>query len=128
LARLSNGAASVAANAVTALLNGGTLAIFDGPRPATADVTPTDQRLLAKLTFGEPAYIPAVHGVATANEIAPDIFAEATGTATWFRAFTRGGAAVFDGSIGADLNLDNVEITEGALVFINGLTYTQGKS
>ena len=129
--KLSNAGASAAADATCALLNGGTLKIYDGTQPATADTAVSTQNLLATLTFGSPAFGSAALGVATANAITSDSSADFTSTATWFRTLTSGAAAVFDGSVGtsgADLNLNSVAIGIGSVVAVSALTYTQAKS
>lgn len=129
--RLSNAGVNAAVDALAALLNGGTLRIYDGAQPATADTAVGVQALLAELTFGSPAFGAAVAGVATANPITKDSAANATGTAAWFRAVTSGGAAVFDGSVGAsgaDLNLSTVAIQQNAEVSVTAFTITLPKS
>jgi len=98
--QLSATAAAVAADAVCALLNGGTLRLYDGTQPATADTAITTQALLAEMTFANPAFAAAVAGVATAHAITADADANASGTSTWFRALTSGAATVLDGSVG----------------------------
>ena len=69
---LSGVASSAAADAVVRLLDGGTVRIYDGRRPATVDTAITDQTLLAELAFSKPAFEAAVDGVAKARAIAPD--------------------------------------------------------
>jgi hypothetical protein len=113
------------------VLYGGKLRIYDGAQPDAADDAVTGQTLLAELTFGNPAFGPPSAGVATANAITADASANATGTATWFRAASSGGVTVFDGSVGAngaDLNLNSVAIQVGAQVSVTTLIYTQPKS
>jgi len=70
--------------------------------------------------------------VATANAITADSSANATGTATWFRALESDGTtAVFDGSVGtsgANINLNSVAISVGAAVSVTSYTYTQSKT
>lgn len=127
----SNAAVSAAADAVTALLNSGKLRIYDGSQPATANTAITTQNLLAELTFNSTAFGAASNGVATANAITSDTSADATGTATWFRALKSDGTTpVFDGSVGtssADLVLNSVAISSGAQVSITSFTYTENK-
>lgn len=118
-------------DAATARLNSGFLRLYDGTQPATADTAIAAQVLLAELTFGNPAYAAAVAGVAAVNAITKDSSANATGTATWFRAVTSGGAAVFDGSVGTsgcDLNMDSVAIQINAEVSVSTLPYTHPAS
>lgn len=130
--KLGNAAANAAADAVCALLNSGYLRIYDGVQPASADTAISTQTLLAELRFAATAFEAAVAGVATANALTPDMDADATGTATWFRAFKSDGtSAVFDGSVGmtdCDLNMNTTAIQEHAEVRVDSLTYTQPKS
>ena|SRR5204862_4089452 len=128
--KLANIGANAAADAVCALLNSGYIDIYDGTQPATADTAVTTQVKLARLTFGATAFGAAVAGVATANAITSDSAADATGTASWFRACKSNGSAVFDGSVGtssANLVLPTVSITAGAVVGVTSCTYTQSK-
>src|SRR5439155_785437 len=81
---------NASADAVTALLNGGTIRIYTAPQPATADTAITTQTLLASPTFGSPAFAAAVAGVSTANAITADPSASASGTANWARFVTSG--------------------------------------
>ena len=134
--KLTNKGANAAADAVCALLNSGKLRIYSGTKPATADTAISGNTLLAELTFGATAFGAAANGVATANAITADASADATGTATWFRALKSGGVDVtdnvFDGDVsasggGGDLQLATVSIVAGAQVSVTSLTYTQGK-
>lgn len=130
--KLSNAGANAAVDAVTAQLNNGYLRLYSGSQPATADTAIGAQVLLAELRFNATAFGSAVGSVATANALTPDASADASGTATWFRAFKSDGTtAVFDGSIGtsgANLNLNSTSILSGAVVSIDTFSYTQAKS
>jgi hypothetical protein len=130
--KLANVAASAAADAVTALLNNGYLRIYDGSQPANADTAVSGQTLLAELRFGATAFGAASNGVANANAITSDSSADATGTASWFRALKSDGTSVvFDGSVGtsgANLNLNSVAVSAGAAVAVSSLSYTQSKT
>lgn len=127
----ANAAVNAAADAVTVLLNSGKLRIYDGTQPSTADTAITTQTLLAELTFNSTAFGAASGGVATANSITADSSANATGTASWFRAVKSDGTTpVFDGSVGtssADLVLNSVAISSGAQVSVTAFTYTENK-
>jgi hypothetical protein len=129
--KLSNAAASAAADAVCPLLNTGYLRIYDGTQATNADTAVGAQVLLAELRFGATAFGAASNGVATANAITADSSANATGTATWFRALKSDGTtAVFDGSVGtatSDLVLNSTSIASGANVSVSSFTYTQSK-
>src|SRR4051812_568870 len=130
--KLANAQASRAADAVTARLNNGYLRIYDGSQPTDADTAVGAQVLLAELRWNATAFAAAVNGVATANAITADSSANASGTASWFRALESDGTtAVFDGSVGtsgANLNLNSVAISSGAAVSVTAYTYTQSKT
>lgn len=130
--KLSNAAANAAADAVAALLNNGYLRIYSGTQPADADTALSGNTLLAELRFNATAFGAASAAVATANAITSDTSADATGTATFFRALKSDGTTVvFDGSVGtsgADLNLNSVAIQSGAAVSVSSFTYTQSKT
>lgn len=128
--KFSNAAVNAKVDAQAALLNSGFLDLYDGSQPATADTAIGAQVKLARLTFGNPAFGAAVAGVATANAITQDSSADATGTASWFRALTSGGAAVMDGTVGtsgANLNVNSVAISAGAAVQVSAFTMTESK-
>jgi hypothetical protein len=128
----TNLAATTEADAVCTLLNTGYLRIYDGTQAATADTAIGAQNLLAELRFNATAAGAAVNGVATFNAITSDASANATGTATWFRALKSDGTtAVFDGSVGtatSDLVLNTVSIVTAAIVAVTAFTYTATKS
>jgi hypothetical protein len=127
----SNAAANAACDAMAALCNGGYLRIYDGAQPANADTPVGSQTLLAELTFTNPAFAAAVAGVATANAIASDLVANATGLASWFRVFKADGvSAVYDGSVGvadADLVVNSANFQQGARIDVTALTLTELK-
>ena len=75
--RSANLTRSAATDAQTARLNGGTVNVYSGTRPATADAALAGNTLLATGTFGSPAFGAAVNGVATANAIGQDNSADA---------------------------------------------------
>jgi hypothetical protein len=129
--KLAAFAANTAVDAVTKLLDRGRLCIFDQAQPETGGAPVTDQNCLATLQFGKVAFAPAADGVAEAYPIASDENAAATGRATWFRAFGKGGQAVFDGSVGksgCNINLDDDVIQVGAKVSVSKLMYSQKRS
>lgn len=127
----SNAAANAACDAMAALANTGYLRIYDGTQPATADTAVSTQTLLAELRFGATAFGSAVAGVATANAITSDSSANATGTASWYRALKSDGSSVlWDGSVGTsgcDLNLVTTSIVAAAAVAVSSLTLTENK-
>jgi len=123
---------NAAADAVTRLLDGGTLRIYSGRQPAAGDTPVTDQVMLAELQFGAPAFSAAERGVATSNELTADKDAPGgDNDATWFRAFGLDGAPIFDGTVGmrkrgdvANLLLNATHIPPGAIVTAT-VTYRQ---
>lgn len=99
--KMADAGVNAEANALAALLNNGYIRIYDGTQPATADTTISTQVLLAELRFGATAFGAAASGVITSNPITPDSDANATGTATWFRALESDGTTpVLDGDVG----------------------------
>lgn len=133
--KVSNAAATAEANALSGLLDNGYLRIYDSTggtgQPATVDTAIGSQVLLAELRFANPADAGAANGVITFSAITQDSSANATGTATWFRAFgSDGTTAVWDGNVstsGATLNLNTTAIQSGAAVSVTSLTFTVNK-
>lgn len=126
--KLSSTAVNAEADALSDLLDNGYLRIYDGTQPANANTAIATQVLLAELRFNATAAPAASGGVLTMNAITQDSSANATGTATWFRALKSDGiTVVFDGSVstsGADLNLGSASITSGASVAVTSMTFT----
>jgi hypothetical protein len=129
---LSRRAASAAADAVTALLDGGYLQLFDGIKPARADAPPGRSVLLCELHFARPAFRPASDGIAQSNPV-PPAAATAYGEARWFRCLSAALEPVLDGSIGAvgsgaDMTLSSSTIPAGVLVDLERVTYTHPRT
>ena len=126
---LSALSANAIADALAARCDGGTIQIRDGAQPATADTAITTQVLLATCTFGSPAFLAAVAGVATAHAITQDAAADATGTASWFRVLTSTGLTVMDGTVGVgasfDCNVVSTSVVLGAAFPIASMTITE---
>lgn len=117
---------------ISAAIDGGSgaglLRIYDGSRPATGG---TATNLLAELTFTDPCAPAPSGGVLTFSAITKDSSANATGTATWFRAVDSAGTFCVDGSVGtsgADMNLNSVSISAGQEVAITSGTFTEGNA
>jgi hypothetical protein len=124
---LPNASRSAMCDALVGQLDGGTIEIRSGTRPASANDTATGS-LLAAVTLKTPAFGAASNGVATINDPDP-VTASASGTATWFRALTSEGGTVFDGSVtatggGGDLTLVTTSLTNGLSVDVTGGTVT----
>jgi len=119
---------NAAANAQAALLNSGTIKLYSGTRPATADTALSGNTLLATGTFGATAFGSASGGVCTANAITQESNAPAGGVATFARLATSGAATVCDisvGTSGAELNINSTTIVTGLIVTFNSCTLTQ---
>lgn len=126
--QMSYAAVNVEADALSDELDSGYLRIYDGTQPANADTAVSTQTLLAELRFNATAAPAASNGVLTFNAITADSSANATGTATWFRALKSDGTtAIMDGTVGtsgANLNLTSVSITTGTQVSVTSFTHT----
>lgn len=133
--RISNSAATSEADAFAGRLDNGYLRIYDSTggtgQPATVDTAIGSQVLLAELRFANPSDAGAANGVITFSALTADSSANATGTATWFRAFASDGTtAIWDGSVstsGATLNLNTTSIVIGAAVSVTSLQFTVNK-
>jgi hypothetical protein len=87
--------------------------------------------MLFECDFANPAFGAAASGVATANAIADETSAPAAGDAAVGRVVDRDLATVFEftiGTSGADLILNSVSISLGAVVSITSMTVTQPAS
>lgn len=126
---IQNGMASLVTNAVDAGPAAGTIKVYTGAQPATANDAPTGVLLLT-WTLNDPAYGAPVAGVATLDN-APVISAVtvAAGTAGWFRIADSTGVTVYDGSVGAapanQLSFDNAVLALGQTVNLLSGTLTQ---
>lgn len=127
ITRISNASAVAAINTVTALLNvggAGSIEIRSGVQPVDVSVAATGT-VLAVLPLSVPAFAPATdqagYARAVANNITTDVSADASGTATWFRAYDGNGVGVLDGNAGLvdeSLVLDSVDIALNDTVII----------
>lgn len=107
----------------------GTLKIYSGGQPATADTAASGTHL-ATFTLADPGFAPASTGVKTIDAD-PDLTTSALsdGTAGWARAADSTGATVFDGSVGAsgsgaDFIINSTAITSGQPVALLSGTVT----
>lgn len=121
--------ADAAVNAVTALLNSGTINVYSGGQPAlNGALTGT---LLVQLTFGATAFANAIAsgGIATgsANAITSGT-ATNTGTAGYFALVKSDASTVVAtgtvGTSGADLNFSTLSIVSGAVVTCSAFSIT----
>lgn len=115
------------ADALATSLNSGYLRIYNGAEPATADTALSGNTLLAELRFNATAAPSAVAGLLTFNAITQDSSNDASGTATFFRAFRSNGTTVeFQGTVGTTgtaLVMASTTITAGGTTAVSSLTY-----
>lgn len=130
--QVSNAGVNAEASALAALLNNGYLRIYSGTQPANADTALSGNTLLAELRFSATAFGAPVAGLLTANVIAADTAAKATGTAAFFRAFGSDGVAVvLDGTVGtsaANMILPTVSIAANQTVSCSSFTHQVNKA
>lgn len=127
---------NAACDAVVNLLDGGTLVGYDGTRPADADTALSGNNVLVTITLPSPATDAAgttSAGVATKSGTW-SATASATGTLTFFRAFTSGAAIVAQytanvsggeaGGADPDVIMSRISIVSGETVTVNSATFT----
>jgi len=105
----------------------GTIKIYTGTQPASADDGIGGATLLGTLTFSKPSAPAGSGGVLTFNAITQDDAADATGTATWARIADSAGNTIFDcdvGTSGATINLNTTSIVAGGPISITSFTIT----
>ena len=122
---------NAALDAIGARLNNGKIEIRTGSQPSNITDASTGT-LLASPTYGATAFGSAANGVITANAIASDTNAAASGDAGYFREYASGAAdtaAESEGTAGEtgdspDLVFDNKTITATGTVAISSMTKT----
>lgn len=117
--------------------NGGNIQIWEAVAGANPPATPetaiaddnTNYKLLATLTFANPAGGAGSNGTVTANAITSDTNAAKSGVAEFFRERKSDNTVVGQGTAGeaadtADLTFDDKDIVAGGTVAISSLTWT----
>lgn len=120
---------NLANDARTAAYNGGSLRCLSGAKAADVSTEPVGT-LLATLTFSATAFGASVNRVATANAIAPDSSADASGTIGHVVCFTSGGTAISSHTAslsggGGEAIFDSLSTVAGLPVACSGMTITQ---
>lgn len=127
--KITTAGASAEVDALTDLMDGGSVKLYTGTPPATANTALSGNDLLATLALGTPSFGSAASGVATANAITDDTSADDTGTATFFRGMASNATTVVCqgtcGTADADMILNSTAIQSGAAVEITSWTITQ---
>lgn len=137
--QISATARNAACDAIVDLLDAGagaaTLEIWEavaGDNPPALPTTSisdddTNYKLLAVLTFSDPAFGAASAGVATASAITQDSSVNKSGTAEFWRAKDSDGVCYLQGSCGtsgADLNFNTVTFVSGGVCQVTSFTIT----
>tara|TARA_R110000822_G_scaffold137399_7_gene274897 strand:- start:512 stop:952 length:441 start_codon:yes stop_codon:yes gene_type:complete len=131
-----------AVDAIDGGAGAGTLVLYSGTPPTNVDTALAGNTVLATLTFSDPAFGAASDqapgAMATASAITDDSSADATGDATFARAFDSNALAVLQftvaGSTGGSAEIlvtsadADAGITIGLPVSISSFTYTQPES
>lgn len=121
-------------NTAGALFNSGPIKIYTGSPPANLGAGATGTLLSSGLTFGSTAFSAATDGstngimTITANAIASDTSAAASGTAGYFRACASGGTAHAQGTCGtssADMIMNTTTITSGDTIACSSFVINQ---
>lgn len=120
-----NALAASFAGLVDAGTGPGTVKVYTGAQPATANDAASGT-LLATFTLNDPAF--AVSGPVATLDVDPVVSTTgaATGTPGWFRLADSAGATVMDGAVGsgAELTLNTAQITATETVTVTSFTVT----
>lgn len=133
--RISTAARNAAVSAIAALADAdagpGTIKIYTGSQPASANDAASGT-LLATVTLADPAFGSASTGTVSGTDPAA-VTAVATGTAGWFRLADQSGDTILDGDVtatsgGGAMELSSTSITSGGSVDITALSLTMPAS
>lgn len=136
--KISNVAARAMLQAIVDLFDSGSyVKIYTGTQPAGGpDATETGS-LLATITMNATPWGTVTDAnpgaTVSANSMSADTSADATGTAGWFRAYDSNNTPIIDGAVGeagsgAEMILDEADITVGGVVTIASWTLTLAES
>ncbi len=123
-----NNALDTLKTAIDAGSGAGTIKVYNGTQPTSANDAITTQTLLATLTFSDPCGTTS-SGTLTMSAITQDSAADATGTATWARIADSSGSTVFDVEVtvtgaGGTLQFNTTSFVIGGPVLISSFTVT----
>lgn len=125
--RLATATRNAGADAIAALLNGGSIQIRTGTQPTNVGDA-AQGTLLGTLAFSATAFGSASSGAATANAITSDTSADNSGTAGHARLLTSGAAIHSDADCGqgsGSFNFDNAVVVAGGTIAVSSATLTQ---
>lgn len=124
--QIADATANAQADVLARNLDNGYLRIYSGTKPATADTALSGNTLLAELRFAATSAPAASGGVLTFNAITADSSADASGTASFFRALKSDGTTVvMDGTVGtATANMIIATTTITALQTVSCSSFT----
>ncbi|AUB81459.1 hypothetical protein [Candidatus Thiodictyon syntrophicum] len=110
-------------------LDGGTLALYGAPRPASADSAPGAAALLGTISFASPSGSAAA-GVWSADPVPAAALALGTGTAVWGRLRDSAGDTIADVTVGmtgtaAAITLDATALIAGGMITVSAATITE---
>lgn len=129
--KYSNAAVNAEADALARLLDNGYLRVYSGTQPANADAALSGNTLLAEARFGATSAPAAVAGLLTFNAFTPDSSIDATGTASFYRAFkSDGSTVVMDGTVGTgthDMVVNSTAFQAGAQFSVTAFTHQVSK-
>lgn len=126
--RFDNALRSAVADAVAAEFAGGTIELYTGSQPASAEDAATGT-LLATVNLPSPAFSAATNGVASKDGSWSGV-AVATGDAGWFRMYDSGQAKHKDGVVtatggGGEIEISDLSVVTGDTVIVDTASVTQ---
>lgn len=108
--------------------DGGFVRIYAGTPPANIDAVLSGNSLLAELTFSATSAPAAANGSLTFNPITADSSNDATGFATFYRAYKDDGTTeIFQGTVGTSgesMILADTNLIAGGTTEIDSFTYS----
>lgn len=128
--QITNACRSAACDAIVDRVDtggAGTIKIYTGSQPATADTALGAQTLLVTITLSATAFGSASNGVATLAGTPLSGTAVASGTAAWFRMANGSGTTIMDGTVGtssSDIIVNTTTIASGNTVTVSSGTVT----
>ena len=128
---LTDLAANAEADAFASLMDGGSIGIYDGEQPDTADDPLSGQKLGVTLGLSSPAFGRAAAGIIVANPIAAGTAIASLQRATWARVYSADRKPVMDVSVGtrdAVIILPTVSIPAGVTVTCSFFSHAVTKS